>query len=145
MPFIENIERVSDALVWTDHLPLGYKYSLGPMGEKFSKALLEGKLVAAYCAHCQRAFIPPTTYCTKCFRSVSDVKEIDYSTGKVYSYTQKSGKTIAAITFENVEGRLIHLLNTPSPEIGLSVVPAFKPKPQRDGSIADIMYFEPKH
>lgn len=146
MPFIERITNRSSMLAWSDHLPLQYKYSLGVMGEKFSKAIREGRLVAAHCDGCGRSFIPPAAYCTKCFRKVSGVVDVDQSTGTVYTYTSKQGRTLVAVKFEGVEGVLIHLYaqGAGEPSIGQKVKPAFKPASKRVGSIQDIEWFEPK-
>jgi uncharacterized OB-fold protein len=144
LPFYDRFEMVEEAKSWRDHLPLRYKYSLGLAGEKFSKGLLEGKLLCSVCSNCNNKCLPPSIYCHECFREVSDYAEIE-PTGEIYSVTEKGDELIVVIKFRGVQGSLIHWLKTPTAgkvRIGQKVTAVFKPLNQRVGDITDIDHFE---
>jgi len=44
-----------------------YLYSIGSTAGKFLKGIAERTLLATFCAKCNRAFVPPRSFCEDCF------------------------------------------------------------------------------
>ncbi len=153
MPIKERIERVDRVRQWKDALPLDYEYTAGIAGEKFLRALKDGRLVAGRCSSCNMTFLPPRIYCVRCFGRVETFVEVP-AEGRVAAVTTTTVSTRRArkeqatrfvyVEFDGVEGGLIHRADGGwQPSIGAGVRPKFVPKAHRRGSILDVEGFEP--
>ncbi|MHA1429540.1 MAG: Zn-ribbon domain-containing OB-fold protein [Candidatus Freyarchaeota archaeon] len=133
-----------------------YEYPAGFAGSKFFHELKEnGKIVASRCKRCGKTELPPKAFCIDCFDTEIEYVEVELP-GYIYTYSvsyfdldgSKLEKPIiwALITFEEVEGGIIHRIEEVDPDdvcIGMDVVPEFRPKEDRTGSMLDIKYFKP--
>jgi uncharacterized OB-fold protein len=131
-----------------------YVYTAGELGEKFLMSLRdEGKIKAAFCSYCEKLFLPVRSFCIFCGKEVNILRDIEQE-GYIESFTKvkldSSGNEIkepfylAYIKFKGVEGGLLHKLGEVKEElkIGMKVIPVFKEKSQRRGSLEDIAYFK---
>jgi len=132
-----------------------YLYTVGSLAEKFLITLKdEGKIKAAYCKNCEKAFLPVRGFCIFCGKEVNELVDIEQE-GIVESFTKvkldsfgeeiKEPFYLAYIKFNKVEGGLLHKLGElkDEPKIGIKVKPVFKELKERKGSLEDIAYFKP--
>jgi uncharacterized OB-fold protein len=118
---------------------------------------MKGKLLAARCAACDVTFLPPRTYCERCFARLEDNYVEVSPKGQVHTYTVchknldgtpcDTPKVLAVIKINGTDGALVHYLGKVKAEevyIGMPVVAALKPKKKRKGSILDITFFKPE-
>lgn len=155
MPLAERHDKTTDLTYWEGAIPVNYVYTTGRAGEAFFKAIGKGKLLAAKCKACDVTYLPPKTYCERCFaRLEGSYKEVAPK-GEVHSYTvchkkmdgTPSDKPIvmAVVKIANTDGFLVHYLDA-KPEkvkIGMPVQAVFQPKKERKGTILDIKCFKP--
>ncbi|MGD0638039.1 MAG: zinc ribbon domain-containing protein, partial [Nitrososphaerales archaeon] len=119
----------------------------GVAGETFLRGLIEGKILAGYCPSCKKYSLPPRIYCVSCYGEIKKFSKVG-PTGKVSAVTTSSrGKpdeqTYVYVTFTGVQGGIVHRLLGKA-RAGTAVVPRFRPKSERTGSILDIQGFESK-
>lgn len=133
-----------------------FEYTAGFAGSKFFHELKEnGKIVASCCKKCGIVELPPKAFCVDCFDTEIKYVEVKLP-GLIYTFSisyydldgSKLKKPIiwALIAFNGVKGGIIHRLEEVEPEevcIGMDVVPEFRPKEDRTGSMLDIKYFKP--
>lgn len=140
--------------VWKGAVPVINRYTYGLAGERFFRAIKEqGTILGTYCNHCMHTYVPAATFCERCLNELVDW--IDVGTiGEIVTYTllsiqydgspQTSPDLVAFIQLG--DGGLIHHLGEVNSEdvfIGMQVQAVFKPLPERQGSILDIVYFKP--
>ena len=114
MPITERLDDVTEALRWTDSIPLHYEYTAGVAGEAFLRGLMEGRLLAGYCPNCKIAALPARMYCVDCYSRTSKFVRAGPA-GVVKALTRRtadSGEkvTLAFIEFPGVRGGMIHTL-----------------------------------
>ena len=142
MPIEERIESVADVRQWTDTIPFQYEYTAGVAGEKFLRGLMDGKILAGYCRRCEESSLPARIYCVRCYGEITSYIEVE-PIGKVRAITsagQVGSPTFAFVTFKDVRGGLVHRLLDRA-RFGSEVVPKFRPKSERTGSILDLQGF----
>jgi uncharacterized OB-fold protein len=157
MGLAERHSKTSDLTHWQGRIPVNYVYTTGRAGEKFFRGIINGQLVAAECIACGVVYLPPRTYCERCFARLEDSYVKVSPQGRVHTFTACHKKLdgshsqtpilIAMVKIDHTDGGLIHYLGDVKPEevyIGMPVEAVFKPKKQRKGSILDIKYFKPK-
>ncbi len=157
MALTERLQKTTDVGYWTGQIPLEYIYTFGRAGEAYFRSIAEkGTFLGAKCNKCDITYVPPRTYCEKCFDRLED-NYIDVGTkGSVLTYTvlyknldgsQKEVPTIMAmVILEGTEGGVLHYLGGIEPEdvaIGMAVEAVFIPESERKGGINDIKYFKP--
>jgi uncharacterized OB-fold protein len=145
MPIEERIDSVADVRQWTDSIPFQYEYTAGVAGEKFLRGLISGKLMAGYCPSCKESSLPARIYCVRCYGEITKYVKVG-PVGKVKAVTSAkngSGDALAFVyvTFKDVRGGIVHRLLGKA-RAGSEVVPKFKPRSERTGSILDIQGFE---
>jgi len=141
----ERIESVADVRQWADIIPFQYEYTAGVAGEKFLRGLMDGKILAGYCPNCKESSLPARIYCVKCYGEITKLVKVG-PVGKVRAVTSAGkqntgGQTFVFVTFDGVRGGIIHKL-LGNARAGSEVVPRFKPRSERTGSILDIQGFE---
>lgn len=133
-----------------------YLYTAGIAGERFYIALRdEGKLLATRCEKCNITYMPPRSYCDKCFAELTNFTGVP-SSGIIESYTitykDRNGQTLpdpiilAFIKIDQTDGGLIHMIGDIKPgslKIGTKVQAVFEDKAKRKGALTDIKYFKP--
>ena len=72
MAFLERHNSTADLTHWRGEIPVNYVYTAGRAGEKFFKAMMRGKLVAAECSTCRVTYLPPRNYCERCFERIEN-------------------------------------------------------------------------
>ncbi len=151
---IEKIVNPKELRHWDGKIELYWVYTSGEAGDRFFKALKEGKFIAARCKKCGWVYFPPRMYCEKDF---SDTEYIEVSgEGKVRAFTVarldvnekplKEPQIYAIIDIDGTNGCLIHLLGeveAKDVQVGMRVKPVLKKKGEREGRITDILYFKP--
>lgn len=152
MPLKERITSVDDMRFWKDKIPLHYEYTAGVAGERFLRGLIEGKILASVCERCGKKFLPPKAYCADCYVQVtmfSAVGKVGRVEGIAESHVSFDGTRLSRperfgfISFEGVEGGIIHRVEGRGVGIGTAVKARFRPKGERKGSILDIEAFVP--
>ncbi|MBI3859856.1 MAG: Zn-ribbon domain-containing OB-fold protein [Thaumarchaeota archaeon] len=150
MPLGERVVRVDELRAWTDQIPFRYEYTAGVAGEKFLRGLQQGKVLAANCEKCGKKYIPPRMYCVDDFAEIKQFRPVKGS-GRVAalarSYYDLEGnkrhtpKTFVFISFDGVEGGLIHYGMGEGLKIGTGVIPKFRPASKRKWTVLDIEGF----
>jgi len=156
MSLIERLQKVEDAKVWYDDIPIENEYTVGIAGERFLRTLKEqGVIMGTVCPNCDLTYVPPSMYCERCFAELDEWVEVP-STGVVDTYTVLTRslegepldepQVLALIRLEGAHGGLVHRLGEITPEeveIGMAVQAVLKPANERQGSILDIEHFKP--
>ena len=156
MALAERHDQRNELTYWEGEIPVNFQYTTGRAGEAFFKAIGKGKLLAAKCDACDVAYVPPKTYCERCFaRLEGSYKEVP-AKGEVHAFTICHKKmdgapsdnpiVMAVVKIDGTDGFLVHYLGEVKPEdvhIGMPVKAVFAPKKERKGSILDIKYFKP--
>ncbi len=145
----ERITSVDRLRSWTDQIPLHYEYTAGVAGEKFLRALRQGKILAAKCGKCGKRYLPPKTYCVDCFVEIKRFGAVT-AAGRVAALAQshvdfqgkklKNPKAFAFVTFPGVTGGLVQVATGKGIDIGKKVTPRFKPATKRVGSLSDFEF-----
>jgi uncharacterized OB-fold protein len=139
---------------WHGNLPVTSRYTFGLAGEKFFRSIKDdGKLMGTHCPKCERIYVPAALFCERCLSELDEWIDVG-TVGEVHTYTllyenydgtpRTDPEIVAMISFG--DGGLIHRLgkiDTDDIEIGMTVKAVFKPPDQREGSILDIVHFEP--
>ncbi len=74
-------------LVFEGEWHLQFRYSAGKVLSRFFSALKEqGRIMGVRCAGCQKVYVPPRSFCERCFREVSELAEVGPG-GTVKSFT----------------------------------------------------------
>jgi uncharacterized OB-fold protein len=157
MGLAERHSKTSDLTHWAGRIPVNYVYTTGKAGEKFFRGIINGQLLAAECSSCGMVYLPPRTYCERCFARLEGSYVKVLPQGRVHTFTichknvdgsrRSTPILMAMVKIDQTDGGLVHYLGGVKPEevyIGMSVEAVFKPKNQRKGSILDIKYFKPK-
>jgi len=157
MPFtLDRIKTSEQIRYWQDNIPVEYLYTVGDVAEKFFERIRdEAKITGIRCGNCRLVYVPPRSYCEKCFARLEEWVELEPK-GCVETYTiihvdTKGSKlekpvVLAKIKIDNAHGGFIHKLgevNTEDVKIGMRVEAVFEDKDKRKGSILDIKYFRP--
>lgn len=156
MALIERYQKTTDITYWEGQIPMSYIYTVGRAGEKFFREIMNGKIFGAKCNSCNVTYVPPRTYCEKCFARL-EAHYIDVGIkGTVHTFTQcyeaydgtkkENPSIVAMIRIDGTQGGLVHWLaetDFKGVYIGMPVEAVFKPKKDREGSIRDIKYFKP--
>jgi uncharacterized OB-fold protein len=147
MPISERLESVKKVRSWSDKIPLHYIYTAGIAGQSFMDGLKNGRIIVSRCDVCHTSYLPPKLYCVHCFRKVDSFIQVK-GKGRVRAVTRAGGKgprrgeLYCYVTFEGIEGGLIHLLRGRC-AVGDTVLPRFRPASERRGRITDIVCFVP--
>jgi uncharacterized OB-fold protein len=157
MGLAERHSSTADLTHWRGRIPVNYVYTVGRAGEKFFQGVVNGKFVATECTSCNVVYLPPRTYCERCFARLEDNYLEVSPQGRVHTFTLCHKKLdgskcdepvlVAMVQIDDTDGGLVHCLGEVKPEevyIGMPVEAVFKPKKQRKGSILDIKYFKPR-
>ncbi len=156
MALIERMKKTTDITYWEGRIPMNYVYTAGRAGEKFFRTLMKGKITGAKCNNCSILYVPPRTYCEKCFVRLEDSYVDVGLRGTVHTFAQsheafdgsrkEKPSIVAMIRIDGAQGGLYHWLGEvdfDKVHIGMPVEAVFKPAKSREGSILDIKYFKP--
>jgi len=150
MPLRERVTNVEGLRSWKDQIPFHYEYTAGVAGEKFLRGLQEGRIIASECSRCGKTYVPPKAYCVDCYLETDRYKQVGPE-GVVMALAESNvsfdgkhhtkPKTFLFVRFKGVTGGLIHTASGEGLEIGTRVVPVFKAKAKRKGTLLDIVGF----
>ena len=150
MPLRERITSVEALRHWSDVIPLHYEYTAGVAGERFLRGLVEEKILASVCTHCDIAYLPPKIYCTDCFREINKYKNVGRR-GKITALTEsyvafdgsrlKEPRFVGFVEFKGVKGGLIHTVKGRKARVGAAVSARFIREGKRTGAMTDIESF----
>ncbi len=156
MTIKEKITRPEDFKYVYGDFPVEYFYTAGTALEPFFRTIKEkGRFTGVKCESCDITYVPPTTFCERCFSRLGKVINIS-NEGIVESFTasyldvdgNKLEKPIVwgLINLNGSSTNLVHkLLCAPEDAcIGMRVVAKFKPQKNRVGGMEDIEGFVPK-
>jgi len=138
-----------------------YAWSTGVAVGKFLEELKNGRIVGRKCAKCGKIYVPPRMFCSDCFRPTDEwvyVKDTGRVNTAVVSYIGadrgRLGEPLIIAVIE-IDGAspgmgFLHKLGNVNPEdvknmkvFGMRVRAVWKSPEEREGSITDILYFEP--
>ncbi|MEW5945192.1 MAG: zinc ribbon domain-containing protein [bacterium] len=129
-----------------------YLWTAGEAGRVFSEKMKEKKFVGARCPSCGKVIFPPLPYCGVCFEKCSEFVELPASGRvdaavpyllKIPDFAMEPPIVFARIIIEGSHTSLNHILKAGDGEIksGMKVRPVWNE--EREGSLGDVMYFEP--
>lgn len=157
MALVEKHCRTTDLTYWRDRIPVNFLYTAGRAGERFFRAMMGGRLLAARCDSCGKAYLPPRIYCERCFERLEDKFVEVPARGRVLTWTvcykNHSGAPlvrpviVAFVRIDGTDGGLIHYLGEIEPNevsFDMPVEAVFVPEDERKGTILDIKYFRKK-
>ena len=157
MALTERLQNTTSVGYWRGEIPLEYNYTYGRAGEAYYRGLKDrGTFLGARCEACDVTYVPPRTYCEKCFARLED-HYVDVGTeGEVHTFTllhkdldesrKEAPVLMAMIRLDGTNGGVIHYLGEVDPadvHIGMRVKAVIKQKEERQGAITDITYFKP--
>ncbi len=126
-------------------IPFRYEYTAGVAGEKFLRGLMEGQILAGYCAGCRKTSLPARMYCIECYSPIDRYVRAG-PVGVVKAITRGTGasgvpETFAFVEFPGIAGGMVHRLLGRA-RVGSKVKASYKPKRERKGAVSDILGFE---
>ncbi len=153
---LEPARHVSDLRAWRGAMPVESRYTVGPAGERFFRALKdEGRILGTRCGRCGVTYVPGRLFCERCFDELREWTEVGPG-GAIEAVTAlhlgpdgsrlNQPRLLALIRLDGADTVLFHFVDGVAPDdarIGLRVKPAFRPANERTGSILDIMHFGP--
>jgi uncharacterized OB-fold protein len=156
MALTERIQNTTKVGYWTGEIPLDYIYTYGRAGEAYFRNLKDkGMFLGAHCQRCDITYVPPRSYCEKCFDRLEDHYRQVGTKGSVHTFTvmyrnldessKKEPVIMVMVKLDGTDGGVIHYLEgTPPREvcIGMRVKAVLKPKKERTGAITDIKHFK---
>ncbi len=157
MGHTERLQNTTDVGYWTGEIPLEYVYTYGRAGEAYFRSLRDrGAFLGARCEKCDITYVPPRTYCEKCFDRLEDSYVNVEPTGTVHTFTvlnknldgstKKEPVIMAMVRLDGTDGGVVHYLGGVKQDqvcIGMRVKAILKPKTERIGAITDIKHFKP--
>jgi len=157
MALTERIQNTTRAGYWTGEIPLEYVYTYGRAGDTYFRNLKDkGTFLGAQCGKCDITYVPPRTYCEKCFARLEGSYAEVGTSGEVHTYTvlyknldgseKEEPVIMAMVRLDGTDGGVVHYLGEVKPadvHIGMKVEAVLKPKKDRLGAINDIKYFKP--
>ncbi|MFH1243478.1 MAG: Zn-ribbon domain-containing OB-fold protein [Pseudomonadota bacterium] len=157
MAITERLQETTQVGYWTGEIPLEYIYTYGRAGEAYFRNIMnKGSFLGARCQKCEITYVPPRTYCEKCFDRIEDNYVDVGASGTVHTYTiiyknldgshKKDPLIMAVVRLDGTQGGVVHYLGQVKPEevsIGMKVQAVLLPRKERKGGITDIKYFKP--
>jgi len=153
---LQPARHVSDLRAWRGAMPVESRYTVGPAGERFFRALKdEGRILGTRCGRCGVTYVPGRLFCERCFDELREWTEVGPG-GTVEAVTAlhlgpdgsrlSQPRLLALIRLDGADTVLMHDLGdlgAGDARVGLRVKPVLKPAGQRTGSILDITHFRP--
>ena len=138
---------------WRGDMPVTNRYTFGLAGERFFRALQDGRILGTRCPRCQHTYVPAALFCERCMGALEEWVDVGLS-GEVHTYTVLHAALDGGrlerpelIAFVRLgDGGLVHRLGEVEADdvhIGMAVEAVFRPAAERQGSILDIACFRP--
>jgi len=140
---------------------LPYKFSVGPVFNRFFEGLKEGKILGNRCPKCNKVLVPARSFCPECFVDMGEWEEVAQR-GRVVTWAQANYEFFGAPAEPPFIGALIRLDHTDCDFLhlvggfDLSDMNAVKNKVKsgarvkavwhdvKKGHMLDIKFFEPE-
>lgn len=153
---LEPTRHASGLRAWRGSVPVASRYTVGPAGERFFRALKDhARILGTRCGRCGVTYVPGRLFCERCFDELREWTEVGPG-GTVEAVTAlylaldgsrlAQPALLALIRLDGASTVLFHRLGdlgTDDAKIGLHVEPVFKQTADRTGSILDILHFRP--
>lgn len=78
--------NLDEAILFEDTWKIPYRYSASPVTVRFFQALRDRKILASPCPDCGAVYLPPRSYCERCFVEIADLTEVGQH-GTVTAFT----------------------------------------------------------
>lgn len=134
-----------------------YAWSVGIAYGRYLEELKNGRIIGRRCRQCDRIIVPPRMFCEQCFRPTDEWVYVK-DTGKINTYSLsyldadanriKDPIPVAVIDIDGASPGIgiLHKLGNVDPKkihVGMAVRAVWKSPKDREGSVTDILYFEP--
>jgi uncharacterized OB-fold protein len=135
------------ASVIRQKIRIPFRYTAGQALTRFLLGLAERQIWATRCSQCGRVYLPPLSFCGRCWQQITEWHELPPE-GELVSYTLRpkgaSGEMLGLIRLEGADTLLVHWLGEVGPDqleqvARVRAVWSNEPK----GGILDIAYFAP--
>ena len=151
-------ELKSDKVITFEWRPNAkYAWSAGIAYGRFLDELKEGRIIGRRCSRCERILVPPRMFCEQCFVATDEwvyVKDTGTVNTFSLSYLDADANRIKdpiLVAVIDIDGAspgigILHLLGNVDPEkidVGMKVKAVWKPAEEREGSVTDILFWEP--
>ncbi len=134
-----------------------YAWSAGIAYGRFLDELKEGRIIGRRCSRCERILVPPRMFCEQCFVATDEwvyVKDTGTINTFSLSYLDADANRIKdpiLVAVIDIDGAspgvgILHLLGNVNPDkidVGMKVKAVWKPPEEREGSVTDILFWEP--
>lgn len=134
-----------------------YAWSAGIAYGRFLDELKEGRIIGRRCRRCERIIVPPRMFCEQCFVATDEwvyVKDTGTINTFSLSYLDADANRIKdpiLVAVIDIDGAspgigILHLLGNVDPDkidVGMKVKAVWKPLEEREGSVTDILFWEP--
>lgn len=155
MTIKERIKKPEDFKYIYGNFPVEYLYTAGTALEPFFKTIRDkGKFTGTKCNTCDITYVPPTTFCERCFARLDKIENVS-NEGIIESFTTsyldvdgnrlKEPEVWGLVKLKGASTTLVHklLCKPENARIGMKIVAKFKPQNKRVGGIEDIEGFTP--
>jgi uncharacterized OB-fold protein len=141
---------------------LEYAWDNGPAIGRYLAEFKQGRIIGKRCRKCDRIMLPPRMFCELCWRPSDEwvfvkdtgtvntfcISHVDWKAGRLDIAGGVRPFTPAVIEIDGAGAGMgiLHHLNEVDPHdifIGMRVQAVWKPVEEREGSVADILYFKP--
>lgn len=153
---LDPAPHASDLRSWHGSMPVTSRYTLGPAGERFFRAIKdEARILGTRCGRCSLTYVPGRLFCERCFDELTDWIEVGPS-GAIEAVTavhlDLDGTLLdppllmALVRLDGADTVMYHRLDgvaEADTKIGMRVEAVFRPAEERAGSILDISHFRP--
>ncbi len=137
-----------------------YAWDNGIAIGKYLEGLKNGIILASECYECGRKMLPARAFCELCFRPsdryipVEDtgvvntfaICHVNWDASRLKDDEPRHLPAVIEIDGASQGQGIMHLLGNVKPEdikIGMKVKAVWKPEKEREGTITDILFFEP--
>ncbi|MFX0078788.1 MAG: Zn-ribbon domain-containing OB-fold protein [Candidatus Hermodarchaeota archaeon] len=134
-----------------------YAWSAGIAYGRFLDELKAGRIIGRKCSRCERIIVPPRMFCEHCFVATDEwvyVKDTGTINTFSLSYLDADANRIKdpiLVAVIDIDGAspgvgILHLLGNVDPDkidVGMKVKAVWKPPEEREGSVTDILFWEP--
>jgi uncharacterized OB-fold protein len=134
-----------------------YAWSAGIAYGRFLDELKAGRIIGRRCSRCERIIVPPRMFCEHCFAATDEwvyVKDTGTINTFSLSYLDADANRIKdpiLVAVIDIDGAspgvgILHLLGNVAPDkidVGMKVKAVWKPPEEREGSVTDILFWEP--
>lgn len=158
MTFLEKPTDPTKPIHWLGNMQADYFYSNGVAGDRFFQNLIKkGTFLATECPKCGKVLFPPRMYCEDCFCEIPDEGWIEikpqgsirlHTTAMIDAHGEPLEEPVimALVDLEGTDASILARINTKETDqdlSGVAVKAVLRPQKEREGTMKDILYFEP--